>query len=78
MADLVKAVYTQLTTPCSRKEAMLGTLARIRAQYGSIERCVVDLGILTPEGITQLRNNLIVEADEDEVVRWQDHVSFML
>ncbi|KAI0542685.1 tyrosine phosphatase [Xylaria digitata] len=54
----------------ARKEAMLGTLAWIRAQYGSVEQCVLDLGILTPEGITQLRKNLVVEADEDEVVRW--------
>ncbi len=49
---------------------MLGTLAWIRAQYGSVEQCILDLGILTPEGIAQLRKNLIVEADEDEVVRW--------
>ncbi|KAI0458486.1 tyrosine phosphatase [Xylaria acuta] len=62
----------------ARKEAMLGTLARIRAQYGSIEQCVVNLGILTPEGINQLRKNLIVEADENEVVRWQKHASFSL
>ncbi|KAJ2994395.1 hypothetical protein NUW58_g1569 [Xylaria curta] len=59
----------------ARKGAMLGTLARIRAQYGSIEQCVLDLGILTPEGITQLRKNLIIEADEDEVVRWQDYAT---
>ncbi|KAI1755816.1 tyrosine phosphatase [Xylaria castorea] len=57
----------------ARKEAMLGTLARIREQYGSIEQCVIDLGILTREGIAQLRTNLIVEADEDEVIRWQEH-----
>ncbi|GAW15427.1 hypothetical protein ANO14919_048360 [Xylariales sp. No.14919] len=57
----------------ARKEAMLGTLAWIRAQYGSVEQCILDLGILTPEGITQLRKNLIVEADEGEVIRWQEH-----
>ncbi|KAI8951545.1 tyrosine phosphatase [Xylaria longipes] len=62
----------------ARKEAMLGTLARIRAQYGSIEQCVIDLGILTREGIAQLRKNLIVEADEDEVIRWQEHANFSL
>lgn len=52
---------------------MLGTLAHIRERYGSVEKCVIDLGILTPEGIAQLRKNLIVEVDEDEVVRWQEH-----
>ncbi|KAI0201847.1 tyrosine phosphatase [Astrocystis sublimbata] len=58
----------------ARKEAMLGTLARIRKQHGSVEQCVIDLGILTQQGIEQLRKNLIVEVDEDEVIRWQDHV----
>ncbi|KAI0487385.1 tyrosine phosphatase [Xylaria cf. heliscus] len=62
----------------ARKEAMLGTLASIRAQYGSIEQCVVDLGILTPEGINQLRENLVVEADEDEVIGWQEHANLKL
>ncbi|KAI1131033.1 tyrosine phosphatase [Nemania abortiva] len=62
----------------ARKEAMLGTLAHIRAHYGSVEQCVIDLGILTPEGIAQLRKNLIVEADEDELVQWQQHAKLML
>ncbi|KAI8627047.1 tyrosine phosphatase [Xylariaceae sp. FL1651] len=62
----------------ARKEAMLGTLARIRAQYGSVEQCILDLGILTPEGIIQLKQNLIVEADEDEAVPWQQHAKLML
>ncbi|KAI0403558.1 tyrosine phosphatase [Xylaria palmicola] len=59
----------------ARKGAMLGTLARIREKWGSVEQCVLDLGILTPEGIARLRENLIVEADEDEVVRWQEHAT---
>ncbi|KAI0506188.1 tyrosine phosphatase [Xylaria bambusicola] len=54
----------------ARKEAMQGTLAWIRKKYGSVEQCVIDLGILTPEGIAQLRKNLIVEVDQDEVIRW--------
>ncbi|KAI1819680.1 tyrosine phosphatase [Xylaria intraflava] len=55
----------------ARKEAMLGTLAHIRAQHGSVEQCVLDLGILTPEGIAQLRKNLIVEVNEEDVVQWK-------
>ncbi|KAI0105749.1 hypothetical protein GGR51DRAFT_184196 [Nemania sp. FL0031] len=62
----------------SVKEAMLGTLAHIRTEYGSVEQCVVDLGILAPEGIAQLRKNLIVEADEDELVQWRQHSNLML
>jgi hypothetical protein len=57
---------------------MLGTLTHIRAQYGSVEQCVVERGILTPEGITQLRKNLIVDADEDEAIHWQEHAKLML
>lgn len=33
----------------------------IRENYGSVEKCVVDLGIITLEGIAQLRKNLIVD-----------------
>lgn len=57
---------------------MVGTLAYIRAQYGSVEQCVVKLGILTPEGIAQLRENLIVEVDEDEAIQWREHAKLML
>ncbi|KAJ8121120.1 hypothetical protein ONZ43_g2348 [Nemania bipapillata] len=62
----------------ARKEAMLGTLAHIRAHYGSVEQCVLDLGILTPEGIAQLKKNLVVEVDEDEPFQWQQHAKLML
>ncbi|KAK8070826.1 hypothetical protein PG997_011029 [Apiospora hydei] len=33
----------------------------IRDNYGSVEKCVVDLGLITPEGIEQLRKNLVVD-----------------
>ncbi|KAK8067854.1 Tyrosine-protein phosphatase [Apiospora saccharicola] len=33
----------------------------IRENYGSVEKCVVDLGIITTEGIAQLKRNLIVD-----------------
>ncbi|KAI1141013.1 tyrosine phosphatase family-domain-containing protein [Hypoxylon sp. FL0543] len=61
----------------SQKQAMLGTLAMIRKKYGSVENCVVDLGLLSPEGIKQLRSNLIVDANEDEIVPWQDHAKLL-
>jgi len=57
---------------------MLGTLAHIREQYGSVEQCVLKLGILTPEGIAQLRKNLITESDEDEAIQWREHAKLML
>ncbi|KAI1818491.1 tyrosine phosphatase [Poronia punctata] len=62
----------------ARREAMLGTLAHIREQYGSVEECVLKLRMLTPEGIEQLRKNLIVECDEDEAIPWQEHAKLML
>ncbi|KAI0838080.1 tyrosine phosphatase family-domain-containing protein [Hypoxylon sp. FL0890] len=61
----------------SQKQAMLGTLATIREKYGSVEKCVVDLGLLSPEGIKQLRSNLIVDANEEEVVPWQNHAKLL-
>lgn len=61
-----------------RKEAMLGTLAKIRNTYGSVEKCVVDLGLLSPDGIRQLQSNLIVDVNEKGVVPWQDHAKLLL
>lgn len=61
----------------SQKEAMLGFLTKIRETYGSVEHCVLDLGLLTPENIKQLRNNLIVDVNEEEVVPWQDHAKLL-
>ncbi|KAI0395191.1 tyrosine phosphatase [Xylariaceae sp. FL0594] len=61
----------------ARKEAMQETLNYIRAEYGSVEECVLKLGILTPEGIAQLRKNLIVEADEDDAVQWREHAKLV-
>ncbi|KAI8966375.1 tyrosine phosphatase family-domain-containing protein [Daldinia sp. FL1419] len=62
----------------SQKEAMLGTLNKIRQTYGSVEKCVVDLGLLSQDGIRQLQNNLIVDVDEKGVVSWQDHAKLLL
>ncbi|KAI0012009.1 protein-tyrosine phosphatase-like protein [Xylariaceae sp. FL0662B] len=62
----------------AQKASMLGVLAKLRETYGSVEQCVLDLGLLSPEGISQLRSNLIVDADEDEVVPWQDHARLLL
>ncbi|KAI0600696.1 tyrosine phosphatase [Biscogniauxia sp. FL1348] len=61
----------------SRKESMLRTLAWIREQYGSVEGCVTELGFLTPEEITQLRENLIVDASEGEVNPWEEHAKLI-
>jgi hypothetical protein len=51
-----------------RKENMLATLAWIRETYGSVEKAVVELNMLTPEGIEQLRTNLVVDAKEGEQI----------
>ncbi|OTB07331.1 hypothetical protein M426DRAFT_249195 [Hypoxylon sp. CI-4A] len=63
----------------SQKEAMLGTLAKIRETYGSVEKCVIDLELLSIDGIKQLRENLVVDVDEDNgVVPWQDHAKLLI
>ncbi|KAI5858252.1 tyrosine phosphatase [Durotheca rogersii] len=48
----------------AQKESMLGTLKMIRRIYGSVERCVIDLKLLSAEGIEQLKRNLIRDVDE--------------
>ncbi|KAH9905331.1 protein-tyrosine phosphatase-like protein [Xylariomycetidae sp. FL2044] len=67
----------------ARKEAMLGTLSNLRSRHGSIEKCVTDLGLLTAEGIAQLRRNLVVEVDEGEnggsiPIPWEAHAKLLL
>jgi hypothetical protein len=52
---------------------MTETLKKIRETYGSVEQCVLDLGLLSDEDIKQLRRNLVVDAAEDELVDWQEH-----
>lgn len=56
---------------------MLGTLAKIRETYGSVEKCIVDLGLLSPEGVKQLQRNLVVETDE-EAIPWQSHAELLV
>ncbi|XXH05794.1 hypothetical protein Hte_012232 [Hypoxylon texense] len=61
----------------SQKEAMLGFLTKIRETYGSVEKCVLDLGLLSPDGIEQLRSNLIVDVNDEKVVPWQNHAKLL-
>lgn len=57
---------------------MVATLNWIREDYGSIEKAVVDLNLITPEGIEQLRRNLIVDAKDEEPIEWQQHAKLLL
>lgn len=73
--------------PCS-KENMLETLTQINKVYGSVEQCVITLGLLTPQGLEQLRKNMIVDAAEEDrqakggssagVVDWKEHAKLLL
>jgi len=61
---------------------MLETLAEIKKVYGSVEECVVTLGLLTPQGLEQLRKNMVVDAEQAEggagVVDWKEHAKLLL
>ncbi|KAI5921696.1 tyrosine phosphatase [Camillea tinctor] len=46
----------------AKKEAMLNTLGEIKSTYGSVENCVIKLGLLSHEGVARLRHHLIVDA----------------
>lgn len=45
----------------AREQNILTHLQWIRETYGSVEKCVIDLGLLTADGVEQLRRNLIVD-----------------
>ncbi|KAI0130577.1 tyrosine phosphatase [Xylariales sp. AK1849] len=63
----------------SRKENMLLTLSRIRETYGSVEQCVLDLGLLNRDEIKHLRQNLLVDVggEEGTVLDWQSHAKLV-
>lgn len=62
-----------LTAPTS-KENMLGTLALIRQQYGSVESYVVDHLGVSQAKVDQLRRNLVVDlAEGEEALDWRRH-----
>ncbi|KAI1078250.1 tyrosine phosphatase [Whalleya microplaca] len=60
----------------SPKQAMLGTLEKIRSVYGSVEKCVIDLGFLSKEEINQLRRNMIVD-DTEAPLDWEQHAKLL-
>lgn len=50
------------TLTCNFSEQNILThLGWIRETYGSVEQCVIDLELLTADGIEQLRRNLVVD-----------------
>ncbi|KAG7291498.1 hypothetical protein NEMBOFW57_001517 [Staphylotrichum longicolle] len=56
------------------KENMLGTLALIRQQYGSVESYVVDHLGVSQAKVDQLRRNLVVDlAEGEEALDWRRH-----
>ncbi len=57
---------------------MVAWLAWIKEKYGSAEKCVVDLGLLTPEAVEKLRQNLIVDGSSADEIDWQEHGKLVL
>lgn len=63
----------------SRPEAMLGTLALIRREYGGVEEFVRGRCGLSDEEIEGVRKNLVVEVGEDQIpVDWEEHRKLLL
>lgn len=56
---------------------MIVLLDMIKTKYGSVEKCVIDLGVLTPEGIEKLRQNLITDSQSTEEVNWKEHAQLL-
>ena len=64
----------------ARKDAMLATLAMIRATYGSAERYMVEHCGLTPAAVEQIRRNFVVDvhdAPEQVSVDWRAHAKLV-
>lgn len=47
---------------CLREDNMLRFLESLRKKHGSIEQCIKNHKLLDDEGISRLRNNMIVDA----------------
>ncbi|KAK0371536.1 tyrosine phosphatase [Colletotrichum limetticola] len=63
----------------SRKENMLATLAALREEYGSVEAYVQNRCRLSPDDISRIRSNLVVNADDGrKVVDWVSHTKYLL
>ncbi|RYO80786.1 hypothetical protein DL766_002668 [Monosporascus sp. MC13-8B] len=61
----------------AKKANMVQMLRWIKKTYGSVEKCVLDLGLVTPEMIENLRRNLIVDAQSTEKVDWREHACLL-
>jgi protein tyrosine/serine phosphatase len=63
----------------SRPEAMMGTLALIRREYGGVEGFVKGRCGLSDEEIERVRRNLVVEVGGDHLpVDWEEHQRLLL
>lgn len=63
----------------SRPEAMLGTLALIRREYGGVEDFVKGRCGLSDEEIERIRRNLVVEVGGDHrPVDWEEHQKLLI
>lgn len=63
----------------SRPQAMLGTLALIRREYGGVEDFVRERCGLSDDEIKGIRRNLVVEVGEDQhPVDWEEHRKLLL
>ena len=58
----------------SKKETMVDLLAMIKEKWGSVEDCVITLGLLDSDGIKSLQQNLVVDG---EAIDWQAHVELV-
>ncbi|EXL39331.1 hypothetical protein FOCG_17857 [Fusarium oxysporum f. sp. radicis-lycopersici 26381] len=58
----------------SRKTYMVDFLRIIREQWGSVDQCVIGLGLISQDGIQKLRQNMTVDAATCKIqIDWQSH-----
>nr|UOW59930.1 SonH [Paraconiothyrium archidendri] len=66
--------HTARRMNASKKQTMVDLLAWIKEQWGSVEDCVISLGLLDVNGIESLRQNLTVDGS---AIDWQAHAGLV-
>ncbi|KAK2596424.1 hypothetical protein N8I77_013315 [Diaporthe amygdali] len=63
----------------SRKRFMLALLRTMKEQWGSVDQCVIGLGLIDQDGVEQLRRNMVVDIDavSGTELDWMSHAELV-
>ena len=53
-------------------------LKTMKEQWGSVDQCMIGLGLVSQDGIEQLRRNMVIDAAAcEKEVDWQRHAELV-